>query len=93
MQELVARLQAVGLVTVDADPHDRRATVVRLAPVAHHLGRDAGFVAAQIERILAERIGADGLEALRRALAADWGSPPTPVELGIVTSSDGRAER
>jgi DNA-binding MarR family transcriptional regulator len=77
MQELLVKLREHELVTVDVDPTDGRATIVRLAPRAHLLGRDAAIISAGLEAELAERIGADAVANLRAALAADWGPPPT----------------
>jgi DNA-binding MarR family transcriptional regulator len=76
MQELLGKLREHELVTIDVDPTDGRATIVRLAPRAHLLGRDAAMISAGLEAELAERIGADVVRSLKAALAADWGPPP-----------------
>ena len=76
MQELLAKLRDHGLVTVDVDPTDGRATIVRLAPRAQLFGRDAAMISASIEAELVVRIGDDAVAALRAALASDWGNPP-----------------
>lgn len=76
MQELLGKLRDHELVTIDVDPSDGRANIVRLAPQAHLLGRDAAIISARLEAELTERIGAGMVAALRSALAADWGPPP-----------------
>jgi DNA-binding MarR family transcriptional regulator len=76
MQELLKKLVEHDLITIDVDPGDGRATIVRLAPRAHLLGRDAAIINAGIEAQLAERIGRDVLDQLRDALDRDWGAPP-----------------
>ena len=73
MQEVVKKLRDHDLVTVDVDPADGRATIVRLSDRAHLLGRDAAIISAGLERELAERIGDEALASLRGALERDWG--------------------
>ncbi len=88
MQELLRRLVEHELVTIDIDPSDGRATIVRLAPRAHLLGRDAAVISAQIEAELSERIGADALTQLHAVLEQDWGSPPLIVAPAGGVSTD-----
>ncbi len=83
MQELLVKLRQQELVTVDVDPDDGRATIVRLAPRAHHLGFEAAMVTRELERHLAERLGPEAVAELNRLMAADWGSPPGPDELRL----------
>jgi len=77
MQELLRKLRDHDLITIDVDPADGRATIVRLAPRAHLLGRDAAIISAQLETELARRIGAGTVAQLREALESDWGAPPS----------------
>lgn len=91
MQELLRKLRDHGLITIDVDPADGRATIVRLAPRAHILGRDAAVISARLEAELAERIGSDTVDQLRAALECDWGDPPTdpnPSDAGPFAISD-----
>lgn len=76
MQELLAKLRDHGLVTVDVDPSDGRATIVRLAPRAQLFGRDAAIISAALEAELADRIGDGAVAGLREALSRDWGDAP-----------------
>lgn len=92
MQELLKKLREHELVTVDVDPADGRATIVRLAPRAHLFGRDAAIVSGHVERELVARIGADAVDALRSVLAHDWGpppAPPTPDQIAHARTSPG----
>ena len=74
MQELLVKFREQDLVTVDVDPHDRRATIVRLAPRAQLLGFDAAMIAHQLEGLLEMRLGPG-------AVADAHHSPmmPTPI--------------
>lgn len=83
MQELLRKLLDQELVTVEVDPSDGRATIVRLAPRAHLLGRDAAIINASIEAELAERIGADAVAQLRSVLELDWGDPPADARPAV----------
>jgi len=76
MQELLTKLRVHDLVTVDVDPSDGRATIVRLAPRAQLFGRDAAMISAAIEAELVDRIGGGAVAGLREALSRDWGSAP-----------------
>jgi DNA-binding MarR family transcriptional regulator len=76
MQELLAKLRDHGLVTVEVDPADGRATIVRLARRAQLFGRDAAMISAAIEAELTDRIGQRAVDGLREALSLDWGEPP-----------------
>jgi DNA-binding MarR family transcriptional regulator len=80
MQEVVTKLRDHELVTVDVDPVDGRATIVRLSARAHLLGRDAAIINAELERELADRIGDSAVSSLRDALGRDWGHPPTNAD-------------
>lgn len=77
MQDVVKKLRDHDLVTVDVDPGDGRAMIVRLSPRAHLLGRDAAIISAELEHELAERIGSAAISSLYGALGQDWGEPPT----------------
>ena len=76
MQELLRKLRDHELITIDVDPADGRATIVRMAPRAHLLGRDAAIISAQLETELARRIGVGTVAQLQAALETDWGEPP-----------------
>jgi len=76
MQELLHKLRDHGLITIEVDPADGRATIVRLAARAHLLGRDAAIISGWLETELARRIGAATVAQLHAALESDWGEPP-----------------
>ena len=71
----VADLVELGLVTLTPDPSDRRAKVVELTDEGRANVAAALDTFAAIEAELGERIGVDHLGAMRAALEADWGDP------------------
>lgn len=75
--KLLDSLQADGLIDRHTDAHDRRAQRVQLTDTGRALAADAGRILPQLERELAERIGDDNVDALRRALAHERGPAPT----------------
>jgi DNA-binding MarR family transcriptional regulator len=77
MQQLLGQLVDAGLVEVRPDPSDRRATIVSPTSAADAFGMAAAEELARLEAELASRIGRRRLDALRAALASDWGPPPT----------------
>jgi DNA-binding MarR family transcriptional regulator len=74
---LLGQLVDLGILERAADPADGRRTLVALSARGRALARDAREILAELEAELARRIGEDAVEALRRALAADWGDPPS----------------
>lgn len=76
ISQILGELEARGIVTVSTDPHDRRARIVEFHPSATALRKAASAVLVEMEETLGERIGTARLEALRDALAANWGDPP-----------------
>jgi len=81
VSQMIAELQARELILVEADPHDRRARVVKFAPSSTPLRDAARHALEQLQEVLRSRIGARSYEGLRTSLLADWGEPPT-VDLG-----------
>jgi len=77
VQQVLRGLTEMGLIEIVPDPDDRRATIVCPGPASEAFGRAAAEEHANIERALAQRIGAVELATLRRIIAIDWG--PTPV--------------
>ena len=78
MQQLVAGLETEGLVRVAPHADDRRSKVVTLTPAGHQVVTSARRHARALERELARRIGRDQVDALRQALASEWGDVPDP---------------
>lgn len=85
IQELVS----LGLVVVEPDPADRRATLVRCTPAGEEVrDRTLGSV-ADIERSLREQVGDDRYEVFRSVLdELAWPAAP-PLLLERVRSDDG----
>jgi len=77
VQQVLRGLTEMGLIEIVPDPDDRRATIVCPGPASEAFGRAAAEEHANIERALAQRIGAVELATLSRIIAIDWG--PTPV--------------
>lgn len=77
VHKLLDNLERDGLLERRTDEHDRRAQRVGLTDRGKALAADAGRILPQLECELAERIGADNVEALRSALAHDRGPAPT----------------
>jgi DNA-binding MarR family transcriptional regulator len=74
---LVESLVGHGFVELRPDPDDRRVRLVVLSGEGARLVRRANRHLRTLEDELAERIGAGRVRALRRALAAELGPPPT----------------
>lgn len=76
ISQMLAELEARGLIDISADPNDGRAQVVNFSPRSAAL-RDAAAASLNLlEEELRQRIGAKNFEGLRGALAAEWGEPP-----------------
>jgi DNA-binding MarR family transcriptional regulator len=79
VNKLVHELIAVGVLEHRPDPSDRRAKRVVLTTQGRRLAADAARILDRMEQHLADRIGADQVDALRAAVEADWGEPPILV--------------
>jgi DNA-binding MarR family transcriptional regulator len=77
VQQLVAGLQSAGLVAIVPDADDRRVRLVRLTPEGVSNVRTALAIFEGLEQELSSRIGKAPAKALRKALEADWESPPS----------------
>jgi DNA-binding MarR family transcriptional regulator len=82
VHKLLDGLERDGLVERWTDAHDRRAQRVGLTDRGESLAADAGRILPQLERELADRIGAGNVEVLRRVLAHDRGPAPTDAHEG-----------
>jgi MarR family transcriptional regulator for hemolysin len=80
VHKLLDGLERERLLERRTDELDRRAQRVYLTDRGHALATDAGQILPQLEQELADRIGTDGVAALRRVLAHDWG--PAPIGSG-----------
>jgi DNA-binding MarR family transcriptional regulator len=68
MAQSVERLLASGYVERSPDPHDARATVVRLGPKGRALRREAVEAGRRLEAAWARELGQDEFEAVRTGL-------------------------
>ncbi len=68
-----------GFVVLEPDLKDRRAKVVRYTERGEQIGMEAMKGLRRVEEALAERVGADAVNAMRAILATDWGSPLKPA--------------
>jgi len=65
----------IGLVELIDDPDDRRSKIVAISEQGARMREHAREATTLISEELARRIGPQKLEALRAAMAADWGAP------------------
>jgi len=70
---LVADLIDADILAKTPDAADARVTVIVLTEAGQRLASDARDILGHLERVLADRIGAEVTDALRIGLAADWG--------------------
>ena len=71
MNELIS----LGYLTLESDPKDRRAKIIRYTEKGARLGLDAIAGLKHVETVLAERIGTGNVKMLREALSIRWGEP------------------
>ncbi|MDL4815622.1 MarR family winged helix-turn-helix transcriptional regulator [Actinomadura opuntiae] len=77
VHQAVHGLVDAGLLEQVPDPGSARQRLIRRTTEGERIHRRALAVLDRLERTLAERIGAEKVEALRSALEAPWGPPPT----------------
>lgn len=87
ISQMLAELEAKGLVTVAADPNDRRARIVQFSDAATPTRQAARAVLDHLEQELVRRLGLQPYIGLRDALMMDWGDSPD-VPLSVVTGAD-----
>ncbi|AVA15432.1 MULTISPECIES: flavin reductase [Sphingopyxis] len=76
VSKMLQEMGEQGLITVEPDPDDKRASLVGFSEKSAQLRADALEILMQLERTIGERIGARALKALRAALGQDWGALP-----------------
>ncbi|MCX4647952.1 MULTISPECIES: MarR family winged helix-turn-helix transcriptional regulator [unclassified Streptomyces] len=76
--QAVHGLIAAGLLEQVPDPTSARQRLIRRTREGERAHRQAGVILERLEAQLAERIGREPVDALRRALEAQWGQPPSP---------------
>lgn len=75
IHQTINELVEAGFVTLEPDPADRRAKVLRYTEKGARIGQDALQGLAAVEELLAKRIGSEAVKALRGALSQDWAEP------------------
>jgi DNA-binding MarR family transcriptional regulator len=91
VSQLLRGLRDRGLLSVRQDPEDRRSQIVDFSAKFAKQGAACAEILVQLETELGKRVGPDNLRVMRRALAADWGPPPTLHYLSEKEISHGKA--
>lgn len=73
VHKTVAELVRRGLLEVLDDPERGNSKLVRYTEAGRELNRAGARLIDGVERRIAERIGPEGLETLKRLLGSDWG--------------------
>jgi DNA-binding MarR family transcriptional regulator len=73
MSQMLAEMEKRGLITFRPDDEDKRAQIVSFSPESSDIRNAALRILGRLERELESRIGAKNVNALRKALSADWG--------------------
>ncbi|BCW90511.1 hypothetical protein sos41_36810 [Alphaproteobacteria bacterium SO-S41] len=76
ISQLLAEVEARGLVVIDTDPADRRARIVRFSEKSLPLRDAARSVLAKLEAELEKRLGRKVFAALQAGLQSEWGALP-----------------
>jgi DNA-binding MarR family transcriptional regulator len=90
VSQVLIGLQGRGMIRISVDPSDRRSQIVNFAPKFVKQGAACAVILAKLESQIEKCIGADDLQALRRALEVDWGAPPTYGPLSAKEIERGR---
>lgn len=78
MTGMIARIRAAGLITARTDPRDRRATRIKLTPLAQSIAPRCRQAAAEMEELLTAKLSKAQSKQLRRMLGkltvtmTDW---------------------
>jgi len=83
ISQMLAELEAKGLIEVVVDPSDRRARIVNFSSRSAALRDAAHENLTRLEDLLRERIGPRRFDGLSEALMADWGEPPDLKEKAV----------
>ncbi|MEU4212374.1 MarR family winged helix-turn-helix transcriptional regulator [Streptomyces sp. NPDC026206] len=76
--QAVHGLVAAGLLEQIPDPASARQRLIRRTRDGERAHRQAGLILERLEEQLAQRISRETVDALRTALEAPWGRPPSP---------------
>jgi len=66
-----------GLITIEADPSDRRASIINFSETSSRLRADALEILGKLEATVSDRVGQESLKMLRESLGKDWGEAPS----------------
>ncbi|MEW4467483.1 helix-turn-helix domain-containing protein [Parasphingorhabdus sp. JC815] len=76
VSKMLQEMTEDNLLSIEADPNDKRAQIVNFSEESVKLRADALEILGELELQLGKRIGAGSLKAFRNALSKDWGPPP-----------------
>ncbi|GAA0460365.1 MarR family winged helix-turn-helix transcriptional regulator [Streptomyces sp. NPDC046215] len=76
--QAVHGLVAAGLLEQAPDPASARRRLIRRTGEGERVHHQARTILDRLEEQLAERISREAVDALRAALEAEWGRPPSP---------------
>lgn len=76
VSKMLQEMTEDNLLSIQADPNDKRAQIVNFSDESIKLRTDALDILGELEVQLGKRIGLGSLKAFRNALAKDWGAPP-----------------
>lgn len=76
ISQMLAELEARGLITMETDPADRRARIINFSRKSIPLRDAARSILTQLEAELEGRLGRKRFAAMKEGLQADWGALP-----------------
>lgn len=76
ISQTLSELEQRGLVTIEVDPSDRRARIIKFSESSTPLRDAARSVLQQLEAELQRRIGDPAFQMMRQGLRSDWGKLP-----------------
>jgi len=83
IHQTINELVDLGYVKLEPDVTDRRAKIVTYTERGNEVGQNTVLGLSEIEAQLIGRIGVDNVQALREALAQNWGDPYVPTEMMV----------
>ncbi len=75
----INQMAEMGMVEMRDDPDDGRSKIVVLSEIGLAMRRDADEAVEALTEELARRIGKGHIAAMRKAFAAEWGTPPVDL--------------
>jgi DNA-binding MarR family transcriptional regulator len=77
VSQVLLGLQDRGMIDIMEDPTDRRSQIVNFSAKFVKQGAACVEILTKLESEIGKRIGVENLRVMARALALDWGAPPT----------------